>query len=144
MNEYSVQQPMSGFVDDTTIWVNNLHSNLHSPLPLQRLMTNTQQTAQWWEKLLHASGGKLELSKCFYYLIVWLFDDDGNPYLAQFEPSPLTAITLNDSSSTTHQQISLKQSTHSHKTLGVFENPSGNYEDEHRVGMKNGKKDLLR
>jgi hypothetical protein len=31
-----------------------------------------------WNDLLDASGGTLELSKCFYYILSWKFDKKGN------------------------------------------------------------------
>jgi hypothetical protein len=30
-----------------------------------------QSKAQIWEQLLYSSGGALELSKCFWYLMYW-------------------------------------------------------------------------
>ena len=38
-------------------------------------------TAQWWEELLHATGGKLELQKCFFYMMFWIFNDEGEARL---------------------------------------------------------------
>jgi hypothetical protein len=32
-----------------------------------------------WKDLLETSGGKLELKKCFYYILSWKFDGKGNP-----------------------------------------------------------------
>ena len=40
---------------------------------------DAQITAQWWEQLLFSTGGKLELTKCFYHPILWHFDDEGIP-----------------------------------------------------------------
>ena len=40
-----------------------------------------QADAQHWEKLVSNSGDKLELSKCFFYLLYWQFSDDGVPTL---------------------------------------------------------------
>jgi hypothetical protein len=40
-------------------------------------MEQMQDTAQLWEQLLYIPGGKLELSKCFYYPIIWSFDSEG-------------------------------------------------------------------
>jgi hypothetical protein len=41
-----------------------------------------QISAQWWEQLLHATGGQLELPKCFYYLLHWVFDYESCARLA--------------------------------------------------------------
>ena len=52
------------FVDDTTGGVNDTRlSTLLSPTALAALL---QKQAQLWEGLLFASGGRLELPKCFY------------------------------------------------------------------------------
>jgi hypothetical protein len=32
-----------------------------------------------WKELLEASGGKLELTKYFYYILTWKLDGKGNP-----------------------------------------------------------------
>ena len=66
-----VKQIFTGFVNDTTLWVNTpFQSNLHSYIQsIDALLQQTETTAQWWEELLHSTGGKLELPKCFYYTI---------------------------------------------------------------------------
>jgi len=44
--------------------------------------------------LLYTTGGKLELKKCFYYPILWHFDDEGIPSLMDFEEDqPITIIS---------------------------------------------------
>ena len=72
---------MTGFVDDTTHWVNNFPRAIQGNYPTVEMYRDTQQTAQWWEQLLHSTGGKLELTKCFYYPIIWTFDKEGIPTL---------------------------------------------------------------
>ena len=74
-----VNRIIDGFVDDTTLWVNdferelNLYNNGHQRYStsdtmriLHEMIDETSQTAQWWENLLWSTGGKLELSKCFF------------------------------------------------------------------------------
>ena len=73
---------MTGFVDDTTHWLNNFRLALHGQYSQYEMYMTTQQTAQWWEQSLHATSGKLELSKCFYYPIIWKFNDEGVPELS--------------------------------------------------------------
>jgi hypothetical protein len=34
---------------------------------------------QLWASLLEATGGKLELSKCFYYIMSWKLEHNGKP-----------------------------------------------------------------
>ena len=40
-------------------------------LPLPTLLARNETASQAWERLLFASGGALELSKCFAYVIYW-------------------------------------------------------------------------
>jgi hypothetical protein len=49
---------------------------------IQEINPRLKTAAQWWEQLLHATGRQLELPKCFYYLLHWLFDSKGYARLA--------------------------------------------------------------
>ena len=120
-----IRQVMTGFVDDTTHWINNFHHDLKHTPNLPTLLEQMTKTATWWEQLLHVSGGNLELSKCFYYMMVWIFDSEGEAHLAQFDPHLTQGIQVQDSESGDFQQIQLCQCTSAHKTLGIYENPSG-------------------
>jgi ribonuclease HI len=106
------------FVDDTTIFCNS------EPAALK---TELQQNAQQWESILYSSGGALELSKCFYYIIDWSFDENGHPYLKDLTPLPLTII---NSASGLRQIIQEKATSESHRTLGVRLTPNGTWQDE--------------
>jgi hypothetical protein len=78
----TVMHIMDGFVDDTTNWVNNFILSLTNR-KLQMLTTaeRLHESAQHWEQLLYSSGGALELKKCFYYYICWIFNEHANPVL---------------------------------------------------------------
>jgi hypothetical protein len=56
-------------VDDGMPGVNN--SLGATALPLLQLLTQAEQATQSWERLLFASGGALELSKWFVYVVYW-------------------------------------------------------------------------
>ena len=116
----TAHQSSSGFVDDITHWNIHIRNSLLHPESPDTLLQSTTATAQRWENLLHSSGGKLELSKCFYYMFHWSFNADGKAYLSPPEYSE-TDMDI---------QIEHRAGTKSHKTLGKMENPSGNYEDE--------------
>jgi hypothetical protein len=67
---------MTAFADDTTIHGNSLHNNKSST----ELARDVQTDLTAWNKLLHAAGHLLELSKCACYFIMWWdFDSDGHP-----------------------------------------------------------------
>ena len=57
------------FVDDGTPGVNDAEDD-HAR-PTKEIVAQAQQMAQSWEKLLFASGGALEFSKCFAYYVFW-------------------------------------------------------------------------
>jgi hypothetical protein len=74
---------MEAFMDGTDVAINDTGN----PQNLTELANNLQADAQHWEKLLFTSGGKLELSKCFFYNIMhWEFTDDGIPKLTKKPP----------------------------------------------------------
>jgi hypothetical protein len=128
-NEITTNQIMSGFVDDTTHWINNFQASLSEVEHLSELITQTKITAQWWEELLNTLGGKLELPKCFFYLVHWIFNDEGEPTIINptFLPSDIELIDSADGSTA---KIATKPSYELHKTLGVIMNPAGNPADE--------------
>jgi hypothetical protein len=66
-----------------------------------------------WKDLLETSGGKLELKKCFYYILSWRFDGKGNPIptTIQEQRAVVDQITILDSSSSTPIPIEQKEVT---------------------------------
>jgi Reverse transcriptase (RNA-dependent DNA polymerase) len=50
-----------GFVDDTSLF-----TNIKEDDSIQQLITNLQDDGNIWSELLNSTGGKLELSKCFF------------------------------------------------------------------------------
>ena len=114
-----VQRRMDAFVDDCTKFINEFEAEMKRQ-PTQ-ILTKLQQAAQWWEQLLHASGGKLELTKCFYYMVEWGFDENGFAHIIQDETRQ--PITIKDSETGEQIQIQEKQARESHRTLGYHINP---------------------
>ena len=127
-----VKRIMDGFVDDTTIWQNLLQSlDSDSPATIEEIAQRLQVAAQWWEQLLHATGGQLELPKCFYYLLHWRFDAEGRARLATPDEMDLQ-ISIRQSADNTEIDITQRCCQTSHKTLGVHENPAGIYTTEYQ------------
>ena len=117
--EHNLRFWITGFVDDITHWCINRHRQNET-----ELCEDLQHAAQWWEQLLHASGGKLELSKCFFYIIQWEFNQEGVPSLvpvSQFK----TKVNLVDSETGEEVNIPQRNCNVPHKTLGVMETPDG-------------------
>ena len=65
INKNEAQRIMDAFVDDSTMFHNNFKSNEE----VQELIMQMKEAAQWWEQLFSTPEGKLELEKCFYYLV---------------------------------------------------------------------------
>jgi len=84
---------MTGFVDDTTHWINQFEKALIGEYSQTEMYQDTQRTAQWWEQLLYATDGKLELNKCFYYAILWTFDEEGVPTLVHDIDDHITILS---------------------------------------------------
>ncbi len=83
-----------------------------------------QAEAQTWERLLHSTGGALELSKCFFYVMAWKFKKDGTPMLLTPDEMPNISIHLTTGTSNTLHPIAHKSTYDAHKTLGLKPNPS--------------------
>jgi Reverse transcriptase (RNA-dependent DNA polymerase) len=129
------------FVDDTTLGFNGEHD---IPLSLTTMIESLTTCAQLWEKLLHSTGGALELTKCFYRLLHWTWDHSGQPQMTplieidkaptpgiyQLNPKESFSIQLSQGSDTTKTTILHKNPNISSKSLGVLSNPMGNWDDE--------------
>eukprot|EP00957_Ditylum_brightwellii_P077964 5926326-Ditylum_brightwellii.AAC.1 len=70
---------MVGFVDDTTGQANNFYYNNVNP---EKLIDQIQHDAQLWLDLLWISGSLLELDKCSYHCIYYLFLEDDTLIMA--------------------------------------------------------------
>jgi hypothetical protein len=112
------KQTMEAFVDDTDVAVNDSERTYTTGELTQTLQTE----AQHWEKLLSTSGGKLELTKCFFYLMYWKFSDDGIPTLTKKSQIP-HKLMLYQGNETEPTEIDQKNCSEAHKTLGVMKAP---------------------
>jgi hypothetical protein len=63
----TVERYLDAFVDDAQNGLNDAH--LATPWTISDLSRRLAHMSQTWEKLLFSSGGALELSKCFYYIV---------------------------------------------------------------------------
>ena len=127
--QIEVEKTSSGFVDDITHFTNSFRRSLSDEDNIEDLATATSTTAQWWEALLFATGGKLELQKCFFYLMYWTFNEEGEARLLQ-KDEIVAPVTINDSETGEQVFIEQKDCGTPHKTLGVMETPSGDYKAE--------------
>jgi hypothetical protein len=134
---------MDGFVDDSTIWQNLFpQQSTESPsqdTSIQGIAARLQISAQWWEQLLHATGGQLELPKGFYYLLHWVFGSEGCARLATPDEKDIQ-IFIQQSADDEAIDIAQRCCQESHRTLGVHENPAGIYKTEYAHLLATGNK----
>ena len=55
---------LDSFVDDTDLW-----DIVLTTTTTQQLTSRMKTRAQFWKKILFATGGQLNLNKCYWYLI---------------------------------------------------------------------------
>ena len=136
----TIRRSADGFVDDVTAWINcfqqiseDPHAQDQESLP--KLVRKMEEAAQYWEQLLNATGGKLELPKCFYYVLRWNFDEEGEARLASRQEIP-HQITLIESQTDETCEIEQKDCSDAHKTLGNHVAPSLSNKKQHQVQME--------
>jgi hypothetical protein len=127
----TLQQWIDGFVDDTSLFT-NLLDLLGEPNDVRLLTTKLCQDLMFWKELLEASGGKLELPKCFYYVLAWKFDSKGNPYPMSIaeQRNLVDQIHITDSSTNQTIPIQQKEVSKGHKTLGCYKSIIENEDNE--------------
>jgi hypothetical protein len=133
--QIQTSRPIDGFVDDTTACTNRFTTELlmfaheqHDEKKaydlLKIIADDAQKLAQRWERLLWSTGGKLELTKCFTYVIHWVFDDKGKPTQATNthlqEKLNIQPMAISNSSEGGQiQALEQKECFEAHKTLGA-------------------------
>jgi Reverse transcriptase (RNA-dependent DNA polymerase) len=127
-NKSDIKDIIEGFVDDTSIF-GNIGQDISA------VMSNFSADANLWNTLLNASGGLLEFSKCFYYLLSWSFDKGGNPVSATTaeQVGLHTGLVITDVKTNISKPIEQKEPTEAHRTLGVHLNILGTYEKQCHV-----------
>ena len=73
---------MLGYVDD-----NNITNNGADGESVEDVVKRTQHDAQLWNDLLRATGGALNLDKCFAQVIHYTFAANGGPVVAPADPA---------------------------------------------------------
>jgi hypothetical protein len=107
---------IDGYVDDTSLFTNLPYGERN----LLNLIQLGQLDGQIWEKLLNISGGELELTKCFYYLLSWKWDKNGIPSPQTKIEKNMPSIVLESTTTKQITQLDRKEVTESHKTLGAY------------------------
>ena len=132
------------FVDDGTPGVND--ADQPEALSLTEIVSQAQQTAQSWERLLFASGGALEFSKCFAYILYWDLSQGKHRLLLPNEIDGCQHDATTNSYSGPIQlsygnlpglrRITTESPWTGRRTLGVRIAPGGSWQDEFQYRRK--------
>ena len=115
----------TGYVDDVTL-IASLHPE--EPQTEKRVRNKLKLMASRWEKLLYLTGGKLELSKCFWIPIVWEWRK-GEPVLLK-KKRQVYEMILTESESGNKVRIPRSHPTAAEKRLGVRYSTDGKWTRE--------------
>ena len=120
-----LQEWINGYVDDTSIFTNI--DETHEIPTAKSIAQQLQSDASIWERLLSATGGKLELTKCFYYILQWKFDDKGVPSHMSKQDLEESGVKIQIQENGKDQPTEIKHldCDVAHRTLGVYKTITG-------------------
>ena len=75
------------YVDDTSLMATSDSHVTNSTAAEVKLTAHMENIAQDFERKLFSTGGRLNLKKCFWYLISWRWNPDGSSSMATIEQS---------------------------------------------------------
>jgi hypothetical protein len=119
-------QLADAFVDDTMLGKSDSGDLLY-----EDLTGRLQLIAQTWERLLSYSGGALNLSKCFYYVLYWEWPQ-GLLVLHSSSTEDSTMV-LTSGSSTSESTITRLDPKTASRTLGVYLSPTSEWAKQIQV-----------
>ena len=116
----------TGFVDDVSLIVQSKHNSTN----VTELMKTLKHNAQTWEQMLHVSGGKLELIKCFWGMVLWKWIA-GHPTLVKIAQVP-AKLKLNQTEHKKKKLMTIQriESDEANKVLGVRVSIDGTWKVE--------------
>ena len=120
---------MLGYVDD-----NNITNNGKDGETVKDVIKRTQHDAQLWNDLLRATGGALNLDKCFAQVLAYTFAINGGPVIAPANPD----ITIVIQDRLYKQDVVIKPISpfQTYRFLGTEQGVSQNQRQQHKVLMK--------
>lgn len=114
---------VDAFVDDTALGFTD-----DGQISLEDLVSRLEAVAQTWERLLHFSGGSLNLAKCSWFVMYWDWRS-GRPVLRAQEDSLSATVRLSCGGDNQKYPIKRQSLTKATRLLGVFQNPSGDFSE---------------
>eukprot|EP00957_Ditylum_brightwellii_P014376 1081910-Ditylum_brightwellii.AAC.1 len=114
-NAIALVLEIHGFVDNVT---NQANMFTDDQVTTSQLLLKMREDSQLWSILLWLMGGLLELNKCSYHTIHFLFYPVSTPQMQLQQPDRLLRIHKADTSK--NVQINYKSVFNPHKTLGHY------------------------
>jgi hypothetical protein len=130
-----------GFVDDVTHWYNlGLLYSLLNDVSVQDIASGLEREGQSWERLLWTTGGKLELSKCLYYILFYKFEPDGTPRMESVTNMGDDLVSLTSGQAPIPNNIEHRDCSKAHRTLGMWPTPNGSAQTQFRESFSKSKR----
>lgn len=125
----SHSRKLDGYVDDVSAFFNLFDQSISGEIPKPAILAKGMKgDAAAWANQLFISGGALELSKCFWYLLYPVVGKDNHPSWASVHDlhQQSAEIELVCPMTAKRQCIELKDVGEGHKTLGAHKCINGN------------------
>ena len=123
------------FVDDTSIfYINNDDPDL-KPYSTQYIAHHLETIAQDFERKLNSIRGNLSLQKFCWYLVHWVWDEEGTATMTKIPQSPASINLTQDSFSTTFT-ITREAIDKPIRTIGVRVNSLGKTDREFQYRLQ--------
>jgi hypothetical protein len=126
MDKTNIRRWIDGFVDDTSLFINIDFISQCA----QTMSTFLEEDGCRWAGLLEASGGKLELMKCFYYILTWSWNEKGEAIPQTINQQAVNKPVQIRSKDYPPIQLQQREVGTSHKTMGTHKCLDGD-ETEH-------------
>jgi hypothetical protein len=125
---YSAIIGMLGFVDD-----NNITNTGEEGESVNDIIIRTQHDAQLWNDLLRATGGALNLDKCFAQVLAFQFGLNGAPVIAPADPK----LTIKIQDRLYNKEVEIKPISpyKTYRSLGTEQGTSKNQKKQHLLLM---------
>jgi hypothetical protein len=132
VNTKEITQWIDGYVDDKSIFTTIEERHDDGTVNPTQLAAQLQRNNQEWEILLAEKGEKLELSKCFYYILCWEFDEEGTgKHMSKDElENAGVPISIQETGEEDRTTIKHLNCATAHKTLGLQKTIKGNQDKQ--------------
>ena len=114
---------IDAFVDDTSI-----SFNTDEEIDMATMVHKITNIASCWNRLLHYSGGALNLQKCAYHITMWEWKH-GRPILRTPQIDD-PAVRITSMSTATEESIKYQPYDKASRLLGVYISPNGDYSSQ--------------